>query len=287
MTMWQHPMHLRKLDATDCADVIRLAGAWVERGGLQGGARAHMPRGNDPGTAKEAFRVGGKQFWGPGARVREDGWDIEPHLVPFMRDQRAAFTGMAGQRGHHGKKRSKRAAGSSSVLQLDRLYGLVVACDISGTTADCVFALELFGAEYGLTAAYYMLPLGTIVHNMHHSVLEVALVASLNGEMEYHVGFFETLRPMRAAAFPPELNGLQQAIDVARAQMQNEELHHLRYYEGHLPKGIFQFRRHELAALRTSPISDAVEMLGRAPCLGGYPQRSDVVRLLQSQGFAA
>jgi hypothetical protein len=285
LAMWQGPVHARKLDATDCADVIRLAGAWVEVGGFGDANPAQPPQGNTPGTVKDAFRAGGQSVWGGGARVRAGGWDIEPHLRGHMRDPNAAFSGMAGVRGHHGKKASKRAAGSSSVLQLDRLYGLVVACDISGTTADCVFALELFGGDFGMTAAYYMLPLGTIVHNMHHSILEVALVASLNGEMDYHVGFFDSLRPLRASGFPAELAGLQNAINTADSQMRQRGLHHLRYYENQAPKGAFQFQGAELVALRNSPISNAVTMLGRAPCLGGFPQRHTVVELLRSGGF--
>jgi hypothetical protein len=285
IAMYESPILARKLDASDCADVIRLAGEWVEVGGFGDGSRVRKPTGNTPGTVKDAFRAGGKQVWGPTARVRKDGWDIEPHLKDHMRDQNATFTGMAGVRGHHGKKNSKRAAGSSNVLQLDRLFGLVVACDISGTTADCIFSLELFGGQFGMTAAYYMLPLGTIVHNMHHSVLEVALATSLNKEMDYHIGFFNTLKPSRAKSFPPELAGLQTAIGTADSLMKHFDLHHMRYYEGTKPSGVFQFQGPETIALRNSPISNAVTMLDRAPCLGGYPQRHTVVKLLESGGF--
>lgn len=285
LTMWQSPIHLRRLDATDCADLIRLAGAWVEAGGLGGGQRARLPRGSAPGTAKEAYRVGGEYVWGRHARVRQAGWEIEPHLVPHMRDPNAAFTGMAGVRGFYGKKASKRAAGTSSVLQLDRLFGLIVACDISGTTADSIFALELFGGEFDMSAAYYMLPLGTIAHNLHHSILEVALVTSLNGEMDYHIGFFDTLKPTRCVTFPVELAGLQVAIQAANLSMQNQGLHHMRYYEGSSLKGAFQFQGAELVAFKNSPISRCVTMLQRAQCLGGYPQRHTVVELLRSAGL--
>lgn len=43
----RRPVLFRRLDASDCADLIRLAGAWVEKGGI-----------DDP-TIKEAFRAGG------------------------------------------------------------------------------------------------------------------------------------------------------------------------------------------------------------------------------------
>jgi hypothetical protein len=262
----QSPVLLRKLDATDCADVIRLAGAWVESGGLC-----------DGDAVKTAFRPG--ETFGEGLRVRKSGrYQIPPHLVPYMRDPNA-FAGMTG----------KRAVGTSSVLQLDRLFGLVVACDISGTTADCVFALEvvtpLVPPQLQMTAAYYMLPLGTIAANMHHSLLEVALVLSLNEEADYHIGFFSTLKPKRAHVFPPELGAIEGAMAMADDRMKRQGLHHLCYYEGDSVKGVFQFQGAELIALRNSPISDAVEMLSRAQCLGGYPQRHAVVELLRSGGF--
>ena len=285
IAMYESPILARKLDASDCADVIRLAGEWVEVGGFGDGTRVRPPTGNSPGTVKEAFRAGGKKVWGPTARVRKDGWDIEPHLKAHMRDQNAAFTGMAGMRGHHGKKRSKRASGTSNVLALDRLFGLVVACDISGTTADCVFSLELFGGQFDMTAAYYMLPLGTIVHNMHHSVLEVAGDSpQRRDELPHRVLQHAEADPC-ARGFPPELNGLQAAIDTADTLMRQFGLHHMRYYEGARPKGAFQFQGPELIALRNSPISDAVTMLDRAPRLGGYPQRHTVVELLRSAGL--
>jgi hypothetical protein len=285
LTMWQSPVHSKRLDATDCADMIRLAGAWVECGGLGGGQRARLPRGNAPGTAKEAFRVGGRYVWGKDARVRNSGWDIETHLKAHMAVPNAPFTGMGGKSGFGGRKNSKRAAGTSSVLQLDRLFGLVVACDISGTTADSVFALEILGGEFGMSAGYYMLPLGTIAANMHHSVLEVALVLSLNGDMDYHVGFFNTLKPTRCAGFPPELGAIQAAIMSADAQMTAQGLHHVRYYEGHNLRGVFRFEGPEMLALRYSHLSDAVDMLDRAQCMGGYPQRHSVVQLLESERF--
>lgn len=266
--MWQSPVYLKKLDATDCADLIRLAGAWVESGGL--GNRA-------PADVKEAFRGGGDQTWGPNARVRKSGWEIEPHVRPHMRDPNAGFSGMGGVGGTHGKKFSKRAAGTSSVLKLDRLFGLIVACDISGTTSDTVFALEVFGAALGLSPAYYMLPVGTIVHNMHHSVLEVALAISLNEEMDYHIGYPGTLKPTHCGAFPPELSAISGVLQMADTRMKS--LHHLRYYEGPLPKGVFKFETDsDLAKLQN--LAKAKEILKWAYG-GGYPSRDEVVGLMR------
>ena len=121
---------------------------------------------------------------------------------------------------------------------------------------------------------------------MHHSLLEVALVASLFGEMDYHIGFFETLKPTRARKFPQELNGLEAAIEYANTQMRRLELHHLRYYEGDRLKGAFQFKGAELIALRNSSISEAVKMRDWAqPQRELYPQRDSVIKLLRSGGL--
>lgn len=270
-TMWQSPILLKRLDATDCADLIRLAGCWVEKGGLGDLA---------PASVKDAFRVEQRhEIWGPTARVRDKGWEIDPHLVSHMRDPNASFSGMGGVGGKHGKF-SKRAAGSSSVLKLDRLFGLLVACDISGTTADTVFALEFFGASLGLTPGYYMLPIGTIVSNMHHSVIEVALAICINGSMEYYIGFPETLKPKKCLNFTSELSEISGVLQSANMKM--KKLHHLRYYEGSRPKGIFKIDNPlEVTKLRNSRLSNAKEMLAWASG-GGYPSRDDVVWLMSN-----
>ncbi len=270
---FQFSHNLIKLDATDCADLIRVAGAWVESGGLK----------HAPASVKDAFRGGknpgpgssGLDVWnqkgeaGPRIRVRGDGRAVEPHLQPYQRDP-TAFSGM----------KRKRACAESTLLKLDRLFGLVVACDISGTTADTVFALEVFGAQQGLHAAYYMLPLGTIVHNMHHSILEVALPITLNREMKYHIGFPDTLVPTHANGYPPELQSIANVLTNANSRMLS--LHHMCYFVGGVKTGCFMFESNELMRLKN--LSEATKMhtwaLG-----GGHPTRNEVVRLLIDGGI--
>lgn len=279
------------LDASDCADVIRLAGAWVEQGGFGDATSINLPNSNSPGTVKNAFRPGGNAVWGKEARDRGKGWEIEDHLKSFMRDPQAKFSGMGGLHGLKGKV-SKRATRNSNTLKLDRLFGLTVGCDISGTTSDSTFALELFGHELGLSAGYYMLPMGTIVHNMHHTLLEVALPICLNGEMDYHVGFFSTLRPTAAHNFTPELTGLEEAMQMADSEMHSEKLHIICYWNDSTPQsgmlypsGLFQLDHTEVERLLHSPLSRAVHMLEEAPHLHSFPDRNAVLSLLSHHGI--
>lgn len=287
--------YLLKLDATDCADIIRLAGEWVEQGGVANAAfegfgdtdwKQHQPMSD---TVKEAYRPGVgagnnkakvENVWSDG-KGRFEGLDkkrdrnrqgeaIEPHIKDLMRDPKAV-SGM----------QLKRLTGNSNILKLDRLFGLVEACDISGTTTDTVFALEVFGAQIGLTAGYYLLPLGTIVHNMHHSVLEVATALTLNQCIDYHIGFFSTLAPLAKGGLPPELNQIHEILNVAEADMIAQQLHFLNYYEGGRLSGgyliteglVEQFRRSELSASTT--LLDKARTLLTSP----YPSRYEVEML--------
>ncbi len=49
-------------------------------------------------------------------------------------------------------------------------------------------ALETWGHN-NISEAYYLLPIGTIVHNNHHALIEVALALSINGVIDYRIGF--------------------------------------------------------------------------------------------------
>ena len=62
---------------------------------------------------------------------------------------------------------------------------------------------------------------------------------TLNGAMDYHIGFPLTLKPTHCARYPSELSGLGPALDRANRDM--DSLHHLRYYEGTVLKGVFKF----------------------------------------------
>jgi hypothetical protein len=295
--------NLRRLDASDCADIIRFAGAWVENGGLIGaGATGSSTDAwgqnlSNSEAIKDAFRPGvqtGRGDWrnevestwsdGKGRfdqpdltkrRDRGPGWKIEPHLVDLMRDPKG-FSGMAGIGA--GCKGSKRAQGESNVLKLDRLFGLVTACDISGTTTDTAFALEVWGGGI-VSAGYYLVPFGTIAHNMHHSLLEVALALSINHIIDYRIGFFETMLPTKN--LPAELNQIAAILAGTQQRMRNWGLHFICYYQNNQVAGCYQFSGADVDRLYNSEVSRATTMLDKAQALSAYPSKAEVDDLMQ------
>lgn len=102
------------------------------------------------------------------------------------------------------------------VRYIDLALGLPEGASISGTTADCVWALEGLAqmlAQRNTNFKYdpnlYLLPLAAIVAGYHHTVLEVALALGINhpdtvplDAIKYAPGFYSTLQSatMRKAA---------------------------------------------------------------------------------------
>jgi len=278
--------------ASDVSDIIRLFGQWVEDGGDATvglvGKKEKDAWGKDltPSNAvKDAYRPGVMQgvgnwqreveeAWGDGKgrfagvavkrRDRKDlpdGTAIESH-VDFREDTRS-FAGIQG----------KQAQNDSNVLKIDLIFGLLVACDISGTTADTVFALHTVGRDY-LTAAYYMLPLATIVHNHHHSLIEVALALTLNGVMNYEIGFYSTLLK-KGTSIPGELVG----IDAILKQYEGGAKHFVLHYRDHNTGGLaggYLLSSDEVAKARKRRQFEAASLLQEAPRLPRYLKDIDV-----------
>ena len=109
----------------------------------------------------------------------------------------------------------------STVWSIDRIFGLPPGADISGTTADLMWGLEIIAAalypqritktkgklwgynvkkpapgpntykkEYDLL---YLLPIAAMVSHYHHTILECALTQVFNSEIIYSIGFYTTL----------------------------------------------------------------------------------------------
>lgn len=298
-------IHRVKFDATDCADLIRLAGAWVESGGLANPAfsgtgdtdwQQNQPMG---ATVKEAYRSGVgsgsnkskvENVWSDGKgrfqnvagkkRDRGAGWRIEGHVLPYMRDQQG-FSGMAGLM-VKGAKFSKRLQGNSNILKLDNLFGLLKGCDVSGTTTDTVYALEIFGAEVGLTAGYYLLPLGTIVHNMHHTLIEVAGALTLTKAIDYHIGFYSSLAPVATRGLANELSALTGILNDAEMKMSNQNLHFLNYYWNDKLAGAYLMERGDLERFKSSNLSHSTTMMDKVcHTIGPFPTKMEVKVLIE------
>lgn len=118
----------------------------------------------------------------------------------------------------------------STVWAIDRIFGLPPGADISGTTADLMWGLEIIAAalypqritktkgklwghnvkkpapgpntykkEYDLL---YLLPIAAMVSHYHHTVLECALTQVFNSETIYSIGFYSTLLSTSCADTP-------------------------------------------------------------------------------------
>ncbi len=298
--VWSKNNKRKYLDATDCADLIRLAGEWVEQGGLANDSFSGktntdwQSNRSVSDTIKESYRsgVGGENHkamvenvWADGKgrfagvenvrRARGDGKPIEPHVKPFMRDKKA-FSGMANKRVRAG------IDSKSNIAKLDNIFGLLKGCDISGTTTDTIFALEVFGAN--LTAGYYLLPLAAIVHNMHHTLIEVATPLSLNKCINYHIGFYSTLKPL-SGGLNNELNDISRCLKEAEKLMNNNELHFLNYYDStnHNLIGAFLFTRSDVVRLKMSNLSNSVTMLNdvRSMVRTPFPSKNEIIKLIK------
>ena len=278
---------LNRLDATDCADLIRLSGEWVERGG-------HLDDDRNLNDIKKSYRKGlpekrfseqqGSGQRGPvgdvwaqrqghlgspvARRDRGDDKEIELHLKPFMRDP-GARSGMGGPR---------RAKGNSTIKKLDNLFGFIIGCDISGTTTDNVFAFDHlnFGPD-GLNLGYYIFPLATIIHNNHHTTLEVAMSLSLDEKIDYRIGFYETLLPK--GGLPNELSRIENIYREAANKARHKRLHILCYYDNNNRlEGAYRFNSTEVDTLRATLVG--TEVMKAALNMSRFPKEMEVKKLL-------
>ncbi len=109
----------------------------------------------------------------------------------------------------------------SAVYQLDRMFGLPEGADISGTTADTIFGIEVL---YGniienmkdakliedlleIRPLISLLPIASMVSRGHHTTLECALTLTLNDYISYGAGYYKTLYPEAYNQEIPNFNG--------------------------------------------------------------------------------
>jgi len=187
---------------------------------------------------------------------------IEPHLQKLLGLARVPGISI------------KRSLEGSTVLKVDRLFGLLRGADISGSASEGASILERWGSDL-LHSAYYLLPLATLVYNGHHTVLEVALTLSLNKIIDYHIGFYTSLLPADA---PPELDDIVAALKDAEDRAD----HFVVFFKDSQPAGCLLFDQiWEKSLLRKAEFGRATEMLARAQTLPSFPSQSDLVRLIR------
>lgn len=306
-----------RLDASDCSDLIRLAGEWVEQAEKRGTRCWNLNIRKDlrrKGLPSKRFYKEGEvisrepraQLWAKKAghygaqyatrdRGKEEREDptIEIALWPYWRmlnapyekgsDRKTAVPRAKADKTFSGMGTMGRAQGLSNVKRLELLFGSVLGQDISGTTTDTVFAFQKLGRNRRLLhPGYFLLPLGTIAHNMHHALMEVAFALSLNDVVDYRVGFYGSLMPK--GGLPAELGRIESLLTAAENAMAARRLHLMCYYKdgSEIPTGAFQFNRSELPELKATVVG--TEMLRAAfnNKIGPYPKEEQIRKLLPS-----
>lgn len=210
--------------ASDCSDLIRLFGAFVED-------KALLNRGIIQRNVEEARmskRPGpGFNTKGPDAqRARERG-----HF--YEQGNQTQLPQTSGP--HHATLAHKRAPGfsgyakctlkdCSTVKRIDAVFGLAEGCGISGTTADSIFFMthvsDFLGdmeENIGTNNLPFiqLLPMATMGSQGHHTVLECALTLTLNHLVDYRLGFYSSLRP-RQGTFPDSLRRIFKTTEEDR-----------------------------------------------------------------------
>ncbi len=141
-------------------------------------------------------------------------------LRPLTQDQAAYVMGSSirtDEREVRGMTLWKLKDGSVT-WAIDRIFGLPPGADISGTTADLMWAMEIIatiiypsntksegankvGHRFGVVGfkreleLLYLLPIAAMVAHYHHTILECALTQTFNSVIKYAVGFYTTLLP--------------------------------------------------------------------------------------------
>lgn len=236
-------------DLHDCADLLRLFGAFAEKDrGLKAGVSAkrapkpaddplhgafrkqqtldprkdeHEPR---PVSDRSARAESGRyRSRSEAAAVLPDshydaGGVTHQHVVPqhLMR----AFSAGPRPTLKSGCNRWALRMQSKS-CQIDKVFGLPFGGDISGTTADSMFGLELATQlnewadteERNMFDFLVLMPLISLVELYNHTVLECALALMYCGIIEdYHIGYYTTLFPTKCGA--SQYAGVREALEA-------------------------------------------------------------------------
>lgn len=141
---------------------------------------------------------------------------------------------------------------SSTIRKIDAVFGLPSGADISGTTADSIFFMKNVegffqvaghGTTFGhILPAMQLLPLATMVSGAHHTLVESAIVLTMNANNpndvygtlgDYCIGFYSTL--LASAPDDPEVSMLRSILKKWEAVAQ--DLHILCFWEKGTWKG--------------------------------------------------
>lgn len=271
------------LNAADCGDVFRLVGAWcehpenwamrgvkdLERAGLnQKDGPWQQPKGGKRGIRHREHIYDCANIEKRGNRIEIDRTpqDVRRQLLLRGQDKHADQKGVAGRE----LKRIPRDQ-SDSVLKIDQLFGLRDVCSISGTTADVMHMINIFGKKavngmVDLGEIYRVLPFGTIAGFHHHSILEVALPQSLRGYIDYRIACYSTL-VSRSSDDSALSRSIRNALANHEVFVEQNKLHMICFYDEGFPEGAIVLNRNDLNKYRFSPLSQATTLSEKMPTI--------------------
>ena len=252
--------------ASDCSDLIRLFGAFVED-------KALLDRGiiqrNVENSRKERRPGPGFNKKGPGPqRAREPDHYYEKGnqtKLPHIQAGHKAALAHRRVRGRFAGFEKCTLKDCSTVKRIDSVFGLAEGCGISGTTADSIFFMQHVGdfladmeENIGTNNMPFiqLLPMATMGSQGHHTVLECALTLTLNNIVDYRVGFYNSLKPLQGT-FP---DALQRIFRVAEEDCRNR--HILCFWNTERPsprlEGVHLNQRHEIERLKNACLMNEV-----------------------------
>lgn len=192
-------------NASECGDWIRVYGEIVEQQNFFG---------KNENAVRSAYQTGPSGSWSKPKPSAEKGQSLnQPQLSPeklrrriefelLMETHQDIYLGMSTPSKQLMNKMPHAGIAKWAIMaeditgKMDQFFGLMPGATISGTTTDNIFFLEQFGRIVN-DPIYYLLPLASIVAGGHHSLLEVALPLTLNNLINYSVGCYSTLMPVR------------------------------------------------------------------------------------------
>lgn len=301
--------------APECSDLIRLYAAVTEDKGLrqlgfvgagaasaQDGARVGAKEGH--WTQPKDFKTPAEKAQAPRARIPADPKKGPAEAaaigvpLPARTHARAARDAAVLQRldpgGSAGLARFWML-GQSTLAKIDKVFGLPEGADISGTTADSIYfvrQVEEFFATLrrpdfqtfgGLTPAVQLLPLATMVSHAHHTLLETAIVLTMNGYGDYSVGFYSSLMPFTKSMDPA-------VAEVRRLLRQYDQLaldlHVLCFKEGGRWQGLQYTDPREVLGFQRLARAD-LRLLAHFRGFPYEPTRADLRQLAVARGVPA
>ena len=130
----------------------------------------------------------------------------------------------------------------------------------------------------GLDPMYYMVPLGTIVGQGHHTTLEVALPLALNRKIDYAICEYTSLLPSRGSRRDKsDVSGVKLILETAKNDTRNKYI--LVYYTENRRTGYVLFDKKKDAQLWNKIAKADVELMNKFKKFKPYPTKEDIASI--------